>query len=158
MCVFFFFFKQKTAYEIKECDWSSDVCSSDLNSTYYTNIQGVLIYNETNYIGTKYGTGDTITFNKTITIPNINTETNMTFYWEIELIKGGSIKINSTFNNQTINILNIDDCSSYSILILNYTLRDEETQEIINAITHKDRKSTRLNSSHIPLSRMPSSA
>ena len=26
----FFFFKQKTAYEVKECDWSSDVCSSDL--------------------------------------------------------------------------------------------------------------------------------
>ena len=25
-----FFFKQKTADEIKECDWSSDVCSSDL--------------------------------------------------------------------------------------------------------------------------------
>src|ERR1051326_4290405 len=25
-----FFFKQKTAYEIKECDWRSDVCSSDL--------------------------------------------------------------------------------------------------------------------------------
>ena len=29
----FFFFKQKTAYEIKECDWSSDVCSSDLKTT-----------------------------------------------------------------------------------------------------------------------------
>ncbi len=28
--VWVFFFKQKTAYEIKECDWSSDVCSSDL--------------------------------------------------------------------------------------------------------------------------------
>src|SRR5213596_3817744 len=28
--VFFFFFKQKTAYEIRPCDWSSDVCSSDL--------------------------------------------------------------------------------------------------------------------------------
>ena len=27
-----FFFKQKTAYEIKECDWSSDVCSSDLKA------------------------------------------------------------------------------------------------------------------------------
>src|SRR6056300_1538305 len=26
----FCFFKQKTAYEISECDWSSDVCSSDL--------------------------------------------------------------------------------------------------------------------------------
>src|SRR5213075_3365031 len=28
--VFFFFFKQKTAYEITRRDWSSDVCSSDL--------------------------------------------------------------------------------------------------------------------------------
>src|SRR5210317_1619721 len=27
---YFFFFKQKTAYEMSECDWSSDVCSSDL--------------------------------------------------------------------------------------------------------------------------------
>src|SRR5213075_3332015 len=26
----FFFFKQKTAYEITRRDWSSDVCSSDL--------------------------------------------------------------------------------------------------------------------------------
>jgi len=30
--VFFFFFKQKTAYEISLCDWSSDVCSSDLQA------------------------------------------------------------------------------------------------------------------------------
>src|SRR3546814_19691341 len=28
--VFFFFFKQKTAYEMRISDWSSDVCSSDL--------------------------------------------------------------------------------------------------------------------------------
>src|SRR3546814_9628432 len=26
-----FFFKQKTAYELRISDWSSDVCSSDLN-------------------------------------------------------------------------------------------------------------------------------
>ena len=28
---FVFFFKQKTAYEIGTGDWSSDVCSSDLD-------------------------------------------------------------------------------------------------------------------------------
>src|SRR3546814_14301031 len=28
--VFVFFFKQKTAYELRISDWSSDVCSSDL--------------------------------------------------------------------------------------------------------------------------------
>src|ERR1043165_1450991 len=30
MAWLFFFFKQKTAYEIRPRDWSSDVCSSDL--------------------------------------------------------------------------------------------------------------------------------
>src|SRR3546814_5712891 len=29
---FFFFFKQKTAYEMRISDWSSDVCSSDLGA------------------------------------------------------------------------------------------------------------------------------
>src|SRR3546814_20721327 len=29
-CLFVFFFKQKTAYEVRISDWSSDVCSSDL--------------------------------------------------------------------------------------------------------------------------------
>src|SRR3546814_4255294 len=30
LCFVFFFFKQKTAYEMRISDWSSDVCSSDL--------------------------------------------------------------------------------------------------------------------------------
>src|SRR3546814_3681936 len=30
LCVYFFFFKQKTAYEMRISYWSSDVCSSDL--------------------------------------------------------------------------------------------------------------------------------
>src|SRR3546814_11428571 len=32
----FFFFKQKTAYEMRISDWSSDVCSSDLASMVMT--------------------------------------------------------------------------------------------------------------------------
>src|SRR3546814_12741004 len=31
MCSLVFFFKQKTAYEVRISDWSSDVCSSDLS-------------------------------------------------------------------------------------------------------------------------------
>src|SRR3546814_2603306 len=33
MFICFFFFKQKTAYEMRISDWSSDVCSSDLTTT-----------------------------------------------------------------------------------------------------------------------------
>src|SRR3546814_13562631 len=33
--MFFFFFTQKTAYEMRISDWSSDVCSSDLFAAYF---------------------------------------------------------------------------------------------------------------------------
>src|SRR3546814_8951805 len=41
----FFFFKQKTAYELRISDWSSDVCSSDLYltaATYFATFYGQL--------------------------------------------------------------------------------------------------------------------
>src|SRR5216117_2933389 len=38
---FFFFFKQKTAYEIRKGDWSSDVCSSDLGSRWFRHAGGM---------------------------------------------------------------------------------------------------------------------
>src|SRR6056300_1396960 len=36
---YFFFFKQKTPYEISECDWSSDVCSSDRSEEHTSELQ-----------------------------------------------------------------------------------------------------------------------
>src|SRR3546814_14746121 len=36
----FFFFKQKTAYEMRISDWSSDVCSSDLEFARYKDVDG----------------------------------------------------------------------------------------------------------------------
>src|SRR3546814_7078934 len=41
---FFFCFKQKTAYEMRISDWSSDVCSSDLND------RGVTVVLTTHYL------------------------------------------------------------------------------------------------------------
>src|SRR3546814_5452581 len=39
----FFFFKQKTAYEMRISDWSSDVCSSDLTPHVVTAITGFFV-------------------------------------------------------------------------------------------------------------------
>src|SRR3546814_1748229 len=41
--VFFFFFKQKTAYELRISDWSSDVCSADLASDQVGKLAGQAI-------------------------------------------------------------------------------------------------------------------
>src|SRR3546814_17211952 len=48
----FFFFKQKTAYEVRISDWSSDVCSSDLtvSTAIRTGLNG-----SCSSIGTCYG-------------------------------------------------------------------------------------------------------
>src|SRR3546814_6655303 len=40
-CVMFFFFKQKSAYEMLISDWSSDVCSSDLRPGNAVRYRGV---------------------------------------------------------------------------------------------------------------------
>src|SRR3546814_1253 len=43
MFVFIFFFKQKTAYEMRISDWSSDVCSSDLLTAGYILVFSTII-------------------------------------------------------------------------------------------------------------------
>ena len=46
--------EQKTAYEIKECDWSSDVCSSDLGfdgrGNYTLGLRDQLLFPEIDYM------------------------------------------------------------------------------------------------------------
>src|SRR3546814_11164655 len=43
-CLLFFFFKQKTAYEMRISDWSSDVCSSDLTARQRAGLPEVRIH------------------------------------------------------------------------------------------------------------------
>src|SRR3546814_9286772 len=42
--LFVLFFKQKTAYEMRISDWSSDVCSSDLKRNYRIIFEGGQLY------------------------------------------------------------------------------------------------------------------
>src|SRR3546814_2095640 len=48
----FFFFKQKTAYEMRISDWSSDVCSSDLNysGSYFADATTLNDYVQKDYV------------------------------------------------------------------------------------------------------------
>src|SRR3546814_6900124 len=54
-----FFFKQKTAYEMRISDWSSDVCSSDLSGVRGGRRQTTIPYNRAAPAGGKPGTGET---------------------------------------------------------------------------------------------------
>src|SRR3546814_1835139 len=54
---FFVFFKQKTAYEMRISDWSSDVCSSDLGARHLAvrSLRAVLIDDVEQHVGAVQG-------------------------------------------------------------------------------------------------------
>lgn len=107
------------------------------NSSLWTDIGADFIYNNTVYSATKGGSGDTITFTRTVTVPSINESQNKSFYWTIDFISGASHTYsNSTAYSQTISNFSLDDCSVNSVVLLNLTLRDEETQAKINETTY----------------------
>ncbi len=90
----------------------------------------ILVYNNTNYSATSIDSlGSNIYIISTnFVTPTVTAQTNKTFYWTINV--NGS-QANSTSNNQSLNIFAIDDCSSYTNLILNYTIFDEINKSLI---------------------------
>jgi hypothetical protein len=103
------------------------------NSSAATGISAFLFYNNTFYSGTSSGSGDNIMFNTSLAVPGVTNYLNKTFYWQISLSNSsGTNYYNSSFKNQTIAPFLIDNCSAYSVPILNFTLYDEDTRTIIN--------------------------
>lgn len=101
------------------------------DNTYYPSISARLVYNNTKYSGVPDSTGKIITFSTNISIPYVSSSTKKQFYWEIILNNGTDNYINSTFYNQTVNSLALDDCSSLTQRIINYTIYDEDSALII---------------------------
>jgi hypothetical protein len=106
------------------------------DSNYYSSILSYLVYNNTRYAASGTGSFNNYYFEKTITIPVVSAKTDVTFYWETRVYDGSSWIIqNSSFYNQTINTVGVDNCSKYDLIIYNYTLYDEKTKEKISNTT-----------------------
>jgi hypothetical protein len=113
------------------------------DSSYYPNVIATFVYNGTNYVSSGGGN----IFYKNLNVPNVSSSTNMTFYWNFELIHNSSIidYINSTAHNQTINLIGLDNCSSFSTVVFNFTLKDEDNQTKINATLYNSSIKTAFN-------------
>lgn len=92
---------------------------------------GNLSYNNTANIGSINNTGNNYTIIKTLSIPQVSSDTNVSFFWNITKASGFS-KAFST-HNQTILSFSIDNCSTNTIEIFNITMKDEGTQNYLNA-------------------------
>src|SRR3546814_5554284 len=58
LLLLFFFFKQKTAYEMRISDWSSDVCSSDLLVMVVEILSAALTASNFGYEASSFFTGE----------------------------------------------------------------------------------------------------
>ena len=110
-----------------------------LNMTYdsstYTSSSASLIYNGVSYTGTKIGTGNTVLFTRSVTIPTITSPTNYSFYWNISLTNStATTYYNSTTYNQSISRVIFSRCNSTNtISYLNFSFKDESTNSAMTA-------------------------
>lgn len=88
-----------------------------------------LYYNNTRYDPTITNNDKNYFIYETITAPYVTKDTNISFYFEVNTSIG---LFNSTMKNQTIKNITLDKCTTNKIGVLNYTLKDEETQVYIN--------------------------
>ncbi len=93
-----------------------------------------LIYNNTINSATFSSLGDDkFSITKDLVIPSVTTDSNRSFFWNI--ILSDDSNINSSTNNQTVQNIGIDNCTSNSNVIFNFTVLDEEFQTILSNVT-----------------------
>ena len=94
--------------------------------------QGTLFYNNTRFLGTTTSEGNNRIFRSTINAPDVSSERNVTFNWELNLNDGvTNAYFNTTDHNQTVRPITIDNCTSNSLLIYNYSLFDEDSRTLL---------------------------
>jgi len=111
------------------------------NGTYdnatYQNINAYLYYGGTAYSATATVSGNTLVLSRNVTAPMVTANTNYSFFWSVSVINStGTLNINTTAVNQLVKNTNVDDCSVYTTLVLNYTMYDERTQSRINGTVY----------------------
>lgn len=102
------------------------------DSTQYIGINGYLYYNNTLYSSTANTYTNGAVFTANLVTPQVASLTNISFVWNLAFQNASTITFsNSSFNNQSVNILSIDDCTTGTVKILNYTMFDEESENFI---------------------------
>lgn len=93
-----------------------------INNTIINN--ATLLWNGTSYTPTVSSAGGIYTYSSTFTAPTVSSNTNVTFYWNIY---ANEIQSNTSSYNQTILFVGMDNCSSYTVKAMTFTLYNEST-------------------------------
>lgn len=90
-----------------------------------------LIYNGTRNLASITSSGTSRYITESFTIPETSASATKNIIWELNF-GGGNGQINLTGYKQTINVLAIDNCTTYTYPLFNITLYDEKEQTMID--------------------------
>ena len=103
------------------------------DSTTWNAIFGYVVYNSTSYLTTKTVDGNNVKFERNITTPIFPSSNFSTFYWSFVLNNiTGTFTYNDTTYTQDIERINLTDCNDDGLITLNFTLKNENTFDIMN--------------------------
>jgi len=129
----FYVFDYTATHDLTVLETSSQTFYLNItrDSDFITNANATLNYNGTDYIGTKTTTDNYFLFSKTLIMPSIANNTNATFNWSYTLIGNENITNVTDTYTQTIYNIDFDDCSTYTIQALNFSLIEESNNASI---------------------------
>jgi hypothetical protein len=144
------FFENSQVYNNQTTEGNVEIFKVNVSydSSYYPNMIGRLIYNGTSYTGIQTGSGVNTVFTRTINIPSVTTDTNVTFYWRFDMIHNSTSTDyhNSTSHNQTIYNIGIGDCNAtYTYPLINLTMKDEDSRTDLNGATQNTSLEANIN-------------
>ena len=103
-----------------------------INTAFITNINATLIYNNTLQEVTRVIGSTYVSFNTTVTTPDITQDANVSFFWNVTVNQTdyGLYDFLIERNNSVEN-WGLDNCSLYSTHALNFSLQDEMNQSYL---------------------------
>lgn len=117
---------QSYASQLLEGSYQTFELNMSFDSDEFAVISPTLIYNQTSYIGTTSDTGDYRIYTVETYAPAVNTDVTNNFHWEFEFDNGTRVFWNATENSQEVWDISLDDCTTNTHLLYNFTVMDEE--------------------------------
>ncbi len=130
----FYVYNYTTSYTTPVLETSSQTFTLNItkDSDYITDANATLHWNGTAYTPTETTNGTYFYYTKTITMPSVDANTNVTFNWTYTLEGEENTTSRTASETQLIYNIDMDDCSTYNITALNFSLVEESNNASIN--------------------------
>jgi len=120
----------ESTYETKRENFTMAI---GFDSSEFTTSSAALNYNGTEYAGTKTGSGDNLTFTKSLDIPAMTIDGNRSYYWNVTLNNGTDYYYQTVTKNITVENISLAICGTGLPVFLNYSFKDTATDVHMDA-------------------------